>query len=390
MLQVPDTDKTCISLEQVAERVSQKRRCSVQEVSAALRGDVIPAPEIVDAVVGLRAQRRGGRDSSRVHRILRDEAERLRSGALLSQCSLPDTPSIDQPKPKRFRKGLSWAAGVATAAVISLLVTGVIPQMLGQVVSAAKIKDAIRRGPDIIVSDSLYYPDGSNVLTPVVVPGNYHPSSQLVRELSQTESIGSAAVKRQIHEADGVDIQDIFIRVIMQGNRNERVRILGINPVNLRRANPLDGVLFDIPGSQGEISNIQMDFNLDQPSPHALTVVNSDVITSQPFFEANTISLATGEQAVLIIQASTYCYSASFDLAINYMVGNTTRTDIISNNGHSFRVSAYRFTKTGQLSFRQDFELMGNFSVIPIKPQAHPLPSSLIRACPYFPASEHS
>ena len=391
MLQVPGTDQTWISPGEVARKVSQERRCSEREVTAALLGDVIPASDVVEAVVGLRAERQGGSDSSRIRQILHDEAERLRSAALLSRPSLHDaSPFIDQSTPKRFRKKLGWAVGVAGATIISLFVTNVIPGVLDQFASPAKVGDAIRPGPDIIISESIYNPDGSDAPAPIVIPGNYKPSSQIVRDLSNPSTAWSAAVQRQFRNAGAINIQNLFIRIILQGNRNEPVRILGIQPINLRRTDPLDGVLFDMFGGQGEISNIQMDFNLDKLSPHALTVISNDDITSRPFFKAHTISLTNGEQAVLVIQASTYCYSASFDLAVNYVVGSTTRTDVISHNGHPFRVSAYRFAKNGQLAFKQDFEYRSNYSVVPIKPKPRSLPVDLIRTCPYFPANEGS
>jgi hypothetical protein len=387
MLQVPGTSKAWISLEEVADRVSRKRQCSARDVSDALRGDVVPALDIVEAVVGLRAGKQVGRDSSGTYRVFSNEAERLRSDALLSQLSLRDKqPPKSQPEPKRFRKRLAWASGVAFAAVISPVVTNVVPQMLNQVANGAKLKDAIRRGPDIITNESIYDPDGNGVVRPFVVPGNYRPSDQVVLALSKAESVMSTTLMKEIHKVNSVAIEDVFTRVVLQGNRNESIRILNIYPVNLRRTRPLDGVLFDIPEAQGEFGNIQMNFNLDQISPHALTVINDDVITNQPFFEAHTISLADGERAVLIIQAHTRCYSASFDLAVNYMVGSADRTEVISDNGHPFRVSSYRFTETGRLSYRQDFQLQGNFSVAPLRPQSK-LINDYFKGCPYFAAS---
>jgi hypothetical protein len=357
----------------------------MEEVTAALRGDVIPAPEIVEAIVRLHVERHGGRDSSRMYQNLQDEADILRSRALLSQNSSRNTPSSkNKRKQKRLRKGLYWATGIAGTAIISLIVTSIIPQVLGQVVNGAKIKDAIRRGPDVIIKEGLYYPYGGNI-TPVVIPGNYHPSSELVRALSKTGGMDSPVAKKQIGEADGVDLQDIFIRLILQGNRNEPVNILNVYPVNLRRTEPLNGVLFNIPGAQGEISNIKMNFNLDQLSPHALTVINNDVATNQPFFESHSISLVDGEQAVLVIQATTYCYDASFDLAVNYMVGGATHTDVVSNRGRPFQVSAYRVGKTSQLSYKQDFEIRWNYSAVPVNRQVT-VPSSLFSACPQFGA----
>ena len=81
-------------------------------------------------------------------------------------------------------------AGIIGTAIISLVVTGVVPSALGQIFDAAKIKDAIRPGSDINITESLYDPDGngpggSAVVRPFVVPGKYSPSSRVVHELSR-------------------------------------------------------------------------------------------------------------------------------------------------------------------------------------------------------------
>jgi hypothetical protein len=289
---------------------------------------------------------------------------------------------------RKFKKGLLWAAASAGTAVIALLVTGVFPAGLGQVLNAAKIKDAIRPGPDMIVSESLYDPDGNGVPRPFVVPGNYRPPSWVIQSLAEDGAGQDAWLYGQIYKAGGVAIQDVFTRIVLEGNRNEKVIILNIYPVNFHRARPLNGVLFDISGAQGEFSDIQMAFNMDQISPHALTVVHDDVIENQPFFESHSISLADGEVAVLDIQATTSCYSASFDLAVSYMVGDANRTEVITDHGKPFRVSAYRVTKTAQLSYNQDFEMGEDFSVTPQNPQAI-LTASQFSGCPYFATSKN-
>jgi hypothetical protein len=295
--------------------------------------------------------------------------------------------SVGKADSRKFRKGLLWVAASATTAVIAVLVTGAVPAVLGQVFNTAKIKDAIRPGPDIIVSESLYDPDGNGVPRPVVIPDNHRTPSWIIA-LTGDGAGEDSWLYGQIYKAGGVAIQDVFTRIVLRGNRNEQVVILNIRPVNLRRAKPLNGVLFDMSGAQGEFSDIQMAFNLDQPFPQALTVVHGDVIEKQPFFEGHSISLDNGEPAVLDVQGTTACYSASFDLAVSYMVGNTSRTEIITDHGQPFRVTAYRVTKTAQLSYHQDFEMRGDFSLTPQNPEAI-LPAGQFGSCPYFAASKN-
>jgi hypothetical protein len=391
LLQPPGTDEPWIATREVAKRASRQRKYSVQEVNASLRGDTVPVPDIINSIIALRVEQGGGRDSSRSQRMWHNQAEELNKQAVRSLLATRDGhPAPNHHRSTSLRKGLRWAAGLAGATVITILVSTVLPTVLSEEFNTSRIEDAIRQGPDIITSESMYYPDGTGVPFPTVVPRHYSPPLELVQALSRPGAAASLAVQKQVREADGVDVRDIFIRIIVQGNRNELIRILNISLVNLRRTAPLDNVLFDIYG-QGEDSNIQMGFNLDQPFPQALNVTEPDLVTSEPFFEAHTISLANREQAVIVIQASTQCYSASFDLAVNYTIGGVVRTEIISNAGKPFQVSAYHFTRGGLMSYREVYELQGNFSVVRLNHQGLMQFRNYfmqgVEACPYISSS---
>jgi hypothetical protein len=334
-------------------------------VATALSGREIPAPEIFDAVVALRVDQRHGETG---------EHERPRSRP-----------------PRRLGKPLRWVAGIAGAALIALVINGVFPNVLGQLFDGPKIDDGIHRGPDIITSESMYYPDGANVPMPTVVPGSYRVPAELVKEMSRPMAATSKNIQSQLRQAAGVvDVGALFIRVILQGNRREPVSVLGISPANLRRSVPLNGVLFDI-GAQGEASDIQLGFNLDKAFPQALKVDEPDRMTNQPFFKEDTISLPDGQRNILVIQVDTDCYSASFDLSVQYMVGNTSHTELITDHGKPFQVSAFRFAWDGRLSYQQDFELQGNFSVTPEAtdhgPAVYGAQLQAVRACPYLSAA---
>ena len=269
----------------------------------------------------------------------------------------------DKNPSSRTKRIAVWTAATLATALIGLLVTGVLPKVAGQVFDSAKIEDSIRSGPDIIVDESLYYPNGNSVPLPTVIPGNYQPSRELVTVLAQPMAATSPSLERQIHDANGVDIGAVYIRLILQGHRNEQLYILDIHPVQLHRTQPLNGVFFGI-GAQGENENIQMAFNLDQLAPEALNV-NGIQVTNVPYFKTHSISLSDGEQEVIILQAQTECYSARFKLAIDYMIGGQNKEVIIANNGSPFAVTGPRFGSNNAMSYKQMFLLRGNFSVTP-------------------------
>ena len=267
-----------------------------------------------------------------------------------------------EPESKRAKKYAIAAAGIIATAVLTLVGTSLIPKIAGQFFNTAKLEDSLRRGPDIVVDESLFYPN-EGVPLPTVVTGNYQPSRELVAALSRPMGVTSPSVEKQIRQAGGVDIQDVFIRVVLRGNRNEPILILGVRPVELRRGKPLNGVLFEI-GAQGENGNIQMGFNLDRLAPEAVNVTSGGSLSTAPYFESHSISLADSEPAVLVIEAATKCYSAQFKLAVDYMIGNQTKREVITNNGKPFTVSAYRYDASNVMSYRRIFALQGNFSAI--------------------------
>jgi hypothetical protein len=272
-----------------------------------------------------------------------------------------------EPEPKKGKRLIAWAAAATGTALIGLLVTGVLPNVLGQFFNGAQIKDSLRRGPDIkIVNESVFNPFEGVPFMPKVVPGNYQPSSELISALAHPMAATSPALQKQINGAGGVYLQDIYIRFVLQGNRNEPILILDVHPVQLRRTQPVDGVLFEI-APQGEANNIQMWFDLDQLAPQALSIVGN-ALTKVPYFQAHSISLGDGEQAVLVVRAHTYCYYAHFELAVDYKIGRENKQVIISNNGRPFEVTGYRLGSNNVISYRQMLFLQGNFSVTPPSP----------------------
>jgi hypothetical protein len=93
-----------------------------------------------------------------------------------------------------------------------------------------------------------------------------------------------------------------------------------------------------------------MGFNLDRFSPQAMGVGLNDIVSNRPFFLTRTISLSKGEQAVLFIEAATACYDVKFDLAVSYAIGTSNYTEIVTNHGQPFQVTALR---KDVLSYRQ-------------------------------------
>jgi hypothetical protein len=277
----------------------------------------------------------------------------------------------EQKKP--VAKILLWTTAATATAVIGLIVSGVLPTLVNQIVNVPKLEDSMRQGPDIIAKETLFNIDGTGDL-PDVIGGNYQPSAQLVQELSRPMAATSTTVIQQLTGSNSTAVDSTHIQLDLEGNRNEIVRIIDIHPVNLHRRAPLNGVLFDI-GPQGADGDVQVAFDLDEPFPDAQTVNSMGMIQSPKYFDSNTISLTNGEHVVIVIRASTSCYDARFDLGVDYTVGGTQKSMTITEpDGKPFEVTAYRFSASGEYSYRQVYELRGNFSVTPLTAQQLQLP----------------
>ena len=265
--------------------------------------------------------------------------------------------------PKRYIVG---AAGIMATALLTLVATGVIPKIIGQFVSGPQLEDRLRPGPDIMVNASVYNPFEGVPLLAKVVPGSYRPTSKLISALAHPMAATSYALQKQINDAGGVLIQYTHTRLVLQGNRNEPILILNVHPVQLRRTQPVNGILFEV-GPQGEASTIQMGFDLDQLAPQALSI-SRNTLTKVPYFQNHSIRLADREQAVLVVQAQTFCYSAQFKLAIDYRIGGQSKEVIISNNGRPFEVTGYRLGRNDLISYKKMLFLQEDFSMSPPSP----------------------
>jgi hypothetical protein len=369
-------------------REFRKRPCAVAEIKAALQGDGVPAQDVADAIVELRAQRRGYEPTSIELRDYRAEADRLRRAALAPPGSDPGQP------PAGHRAGLvghllthrlAWAAGIVAAALLTLAATAIVPAVARQFVSAPRIEDSIRRGPDIIVHAGQFYP-AEEMPFPFVVSGNYHPSSQLMRTLADPFSIVKLTVQNRLMALHPIQLGRMFIKLQLRGNRNEQIQILDIRIARLHEAAPLNGVFFDV-NPQGYVDNIRMAFNLDRPSPQAVTMLAGMAPTTTPYFVAHSINLSLGESQVAVIQVADDCTSAKFMLAIRYTVGgDAAKTEIVSNNGHPYQVTGFRW-KGDEITYRQELDLQSDFSVITPSPSLIGLGNKYSpgdpRACPY-------
>jgi hypothetical protein len=139
----------------------------------------------------------------------------------------------------------------------------------------------------------------------------------------------------------GVDVRKLSLRVVLEGRRNQEIRILDIRPVGVRRTAPANGTLFYLP-PQGSTPTMKMIVDFDDPLPVLRTAVigqGDELVGTDPFFEEKTIRLRDRERDVILLRATAERYSVAFKLEVDYLIGATRKRLVIDDGGRPFRVT---------------------------------------------------
>ncbi|MEW9527971.1 hypothetical protein [Microbispora sp. NPDC049125] len=133
-----------------------------------------------------------------------------------------------------------------------------------------------------------------------------------------------------------VDPLRTYAKIVLRGNRDERVRVTGIR-AEPRCTRPLDGALFFNPPG-GDEPSIRIGFDLDSPDPAARLVAHGG--WKGDYFRSKTISLDRGEDVVLEMVARTDAHYCEFTLTVQTLTGGVQETLPVDDRGRPFRVSA--------------------------------------------------
>jgi hypothetical protein len=139
------------------------------------------------------------------------------------------------------------------------------------------------------------------------------------------------------------------IELVVQGNRNNLVRIINIQLVDETCGKPLTGALFFSPPAGSEPSTL-LTLNLDNQLERA--GYYQDGRFHADYFRDSTVPLVRGEQHTFNINASTSTQSCKFALNMTVQDGAQKLSETITDNGQPFRATAplYRWHKTGRFT----------------------------------------
>jgi hypothetical protein len=135
----------------------------------------------------------------------------------------------------------------------------------------------------------------------------------------------------------GVDPSLSVVKIVVEGNRDDMVRIMGIRAVKHCQS-PLTGTIFSDPPA-GADDSIMIGFDLDSPNTDA-RVATPQSIGQRAYFASKTISLKAKEQQVLQVVAATLKHYCEYRLEMTVLDGDRVVTEVIGNGEQPFQVTS--------------------------------------------------
>jgi hypothetical protein len=236
------------------------------------------------------------------------------------------------------KRPFTWiVASILTA--VGAIVAGTLTGLLNQVIDVPAAQDLARLGPDIRIISEVIHDDDQGYT--MVLPNRYQPTSHQQDIVSKFLGNELEALTAQLRMAGGADLGKLSIRVLLEGRRNQEIRVVDIYPVNIKREPRFSGTIFHMPPQAGG-PNSQMIFDMDERFPRAREFAwkGETIVPGDLFFRKTTISLPDRAQDVLVIRATAKKQSISFDLQVTYFVGGEQRQVVFNDNGKPFQVTA--------------------------------------------------
>jgi len=230
-----------------------------------------------------------------------------------------------------------WVAGVAATVVAAAVAAVLVPYFtsLGNKVSNSLNQPGQPGGPPVKV-DLVTLEQGPNQSR--VFPGKLTLSASQLESLNSLHAY-SPATQNWFTSRGAVAADGVLIQLVVQGNRNNPVRIVNMQPVENCHA-PLTGTLFYSP-SAGADTATQMLINLDDPLAPSkyIASANGQITSGKNFFQHFTVSLKHNEQYTFLISAYTAKQYCSFTFNMSVLDGSRTLTETVSDNGKPFQAT---------------------------------------------------
>ncbi|WP_405093688.1 hypothetical protein OG767_13390 [Micromonospora sp. NBC_01392] len=250
---------------------------------------------------------------------------------------------------RRLSKPAAWIAGVAT-----VVVTGVLSTLLvwvgREVVDGPAVKDRIRevtRAKDDVRYTITHENDGWIIALPEGVALTPAQRSFLAKSSYTVPEVDGYTLDRlagELRAVGGAEVPKQTLRLTVEGHRNQPIRVDSIKPVNIHHQRPYDGTLLLVPPQEGG-NTAEMVFNFDDVDPQARIALDDDnggYKPGEPYFLKKTLTIKDAAQDVVVIRSMTTRSAVSFEIQIDYHIGDEARHIVIDDGGHPFSVSPMR------------------------------------------------
>ncbi len=246
-----------------------------------------------------------------------------------------------------YKQSSTWSTGTILGTVIAGVLVAVIVAVIFKFVnfnssnqsgnpasSASPLPESttIRSG-FIKVNVSTVSPDGG---FQIAFPGIYNLTSWQKSHSDTYNAIQSSLPQlyQSFKASGGADVGSVFITLTFTNTSNKAVDIVDASIVDRSLSAPWTGTLISAPG-QGYVTNIKMNFNLDNTIPVAIGQ------GKQPFFANGNILLPPGEPTTLLIVASTASHASSFRFQFGYIVNGVRQAITVGQGSKPFSISAF-------------------------------------------------
>lgn len=230
--------------------------------------------------------------------------------------------------PSRRRRLLTWGGGSLGAALTAVVVaaaTGGFGLLTKKVTEPSQPLQVTATTDRISLS--------------VAFPNLYTMSEQM-----QRDTVGPKApdMRRRWLSAGASHFDEagisIAIRLLNRGQR--KVRIIGLDVVDITRRPPLDGTLVHLPG-QGGADVFRIAFNLDEPRPVPREVDEKGNVQG-PFFTRRELELGKSDRDTIWVPVAVSRYSVKFKLRLSYFLGDQNQPQhiILDDEGLPFALTA--------------------------------------------------
>lgn len=210
------------------------------------------------------------------------------------------------------------------------------PQTSSESRGPAITVDALGTGPDPGMGESWVFPTALDLTDPEL------------RFLAKARAgkVAYNQYERWARGQGGAFPMAVAIQLVLEGNRDKPVRIIGMKPVNKHCTTPMIGTFLYSPGA-GQDESIKIGFDLDKPRPVAQIIEAGE--WKGDYFAARTVSLKRAEQVTFQIVAATSKQSCEFALELTVVENGRTIVQTVADAQHPLRVSGLAVVSGGDL-----------------------------------------